>query len=352
MCYFQIVYLQNNTAPYGSIIYTSASDVSLSIDAVNMLNNQVTESGGLIYFFDGSNSNISITNINITQNSGYLVTYPSLNVIALESTGTNMSVSIGNCSFLIAESVAVGMFILITSAFSPINLLLNNVSHSLLDSSSSSNTLSVIPQFGLFEGDNFVAQINNLQVINVSSNKTSLFVVHCDTLGKSSYNWSLIITQSVFSNISLNMAIFKIDSDGKIPGAQNDFSLVVQSTQFSDISWLLSVTVNNSANSSAVGGIINSLTSQIGRDSALSSTPNTYAVSLQNCTFKNFEGTGSLIFSSVESMYDGVLLVNSCTFSNISSSSATGAIFNPSHGPINRLYLSNTTIIINKHLSK
>ena len=330
-----------NVAPYGTIIYTTASFVNLSITDVELLNNLVTESGGLIHFFSGSELSISISNITVAQNASYLVTYPSLDTFYFDSTGIDAFLNIQDSVLTVVGDMN-GTFIFITGALYPISLSLSNISYSIQEDATDEITVTQ-PRFGLFQGDNFVAQVSELNATNVLLNQTSLFVIECNSAGKTSYNWSLTIDQSVFSNLSLSEALIEISSDGALSGALNSASVLVQNTQFLNISWFASTATSASLNSNDnIGGIVKSLTSQIGRNLAPASTPNAYAVTLQNCTFINFTGEGSLIFNTVESVYDGILLINASSVSNLTSSSG-GGVFNLSTTPLTSFVSTLTT---------
>ena len=308
-------FFRNNTAPYGAILYAQNTQLKLMIYWSWFLNNQVTKYGGLIELMNISNSEISSDWAEYYQNDGYLVTYPQLKIFSLESTGQNVSFTLTNTKIEV-KGLVYGV-LLSTEAFHKVQINANEINFIAESVGSSSNIL--VPKFGFLQADNFEAHITNFKADQVKLDGTPLFTINCNMALKLSYEWRLFLNESSFDGLVLSEAVFLITSDGYYISPLDNLTLNITTTAFNNIAW------SKSSLSPIAGGIIRSSTSLIGRTS-----PSTdFAIVVESCTFSELSGVTSLIFSTVESMFDSLLVIHSSIFTNLNTSSI-GAIINPS----------------------
>lgn len=140
--------------------------------------------------------------------------------------------------------------------------------------------------------------------------------MNCDMTNHFTENtWHLAIEKSNFNLLDLTDGIIMINSDEYLKEVLNNLTVSITNPNFSKISL-------TGANS-----LITVTTSLIGNDH-----PENFSIVIRNCLFSEINAAeASAIYSSVESLYQNVLLLDSNDFRNISSSSSLGGgILNPS----------------------
>ena len=311
----------NNTAPYGTIIFSQDTSLQLTINDTRISNNQVTGSGGLIELMNITHSSILINNSNFTQTEGYSTTYPQLKILSLENSQTNVSLTLENANILARGSVyGVAIFIV---GLEKVQINASQIKYFTESTVDNSNTL--IPKFGFLQADNLEANITSFTATNISLDQTPLFTINCNMAAKSSYSWNLTLNESTFTDMALNEALFLITSDGDATATVplDNLALLIENTTFKNITWTASSV------SAAAGGVIRSSTILIGK-----TTPSSdFAIKVQNCTFSTLTGTTALVFGTVESMYDSVMLITTSKFTELNTT-GSGAVLSLSTTPL------------------
>ena len=298
---------RDNIAPYGTILYTKSLSVQLTISMVAIIDNHITVSGGLFYFDELSSSVISLEDTNITQsNSDEDLVYADYAVFYFDESDANFELS--SCSITVAGQVA-GKVIFIRGTSKTVHIVGDQLNYTALqktDASTSSDASVLVPQFGLFEGDNFKAVFQNLQVNQVYLGNRAIFTLNCNPNAlTTNYACNLELTGSSFKDLNLRSSVIIISSESSsLSENLSMLSVLLQETEFSGIAWF----------SDAVStGIVNPSIPSVGRKQG----EKDFAITIKNCVFSNLKGHGGLIYDGVESIYDLVLCLDNNTITSI-----------------------------------
>ena len=317
---------QNNTAPYGTAMFIKDSPVELLMNNCDITGNRVKGAGGIFYLVNVSSSNLTVMNSSFTQNVEQIVNMPSVVMFSFENMGAGVSLLVQESNISVTNS-AKGSFI---SAIGQQKLTLRAYNDRFY--SQVLDTVQIF--FNFLSADNIEADFDNLEVSNLSLGEVGVFVLNCNTAGKSTYQWSLQITNSEFNSLNLSEGLIVISADGYKVEALNNLSILLQNSTFSNITWS-----NSPASvSSGIAGILKTTTPLVGRYQATQSTgTNDFAILIENCTFSLLKGISGLIFGGAESLFDSIIWINNSSFDSISSS-GPGAIFNPSDSALGANY--------------
>ena len=312
--------IRNNTAPYGTIIYAETLSIYLVVESTEISGNQITASGGLFYFNQIYSSAISISQTNITQtNSVSDVTSPEYGVFVFDQ--SDATFEIYNCNLTAIGNVA-GNFIYVKGVSTIVDITGNDLSYTtkaVSITSAASSTGLLIPQFGLFEGENFRAVFKNLQATDISLDNSAIITINCNPSSQSTnYACNLEVKESKFQNLNLESNIIIINSQSPSSfGPLTMLSIIIQDTSFIGNNWWSDDLISS--------GVIGSSTRLVGRNPG----GNDFAITITNSTFSNLAGSGGLIYNGVESMYDLILWLNNNTI-NSAAIRESGAIITAS----------------------
>ena len=314
--YIEYSWFANNTAPYGTIMYIQDTSIELYIYGTVFKNNLITKSGGLIQLLNVSSSVITVDWTDVNQTQDYVEVFPQLKVLSLENTKNDVSIVFLDLIVDI-EGCTYGVYLSIVSP----QTVTAEVSNVLFFAKSLVNNSDIlIPKFGFLQADNFEMTLKNFQAKNVSLDQTPVFIIRCDTFRKQNYKWSLSLQDSGFTGLVLSEALLLISSDEYLTAALDKLSVRIVETLFTNISWW-----SKSETSIIAGGITRSSTALIGR-----TTPSSdFTIVVESSTFSQLSGAGNLIFGTVESMFDSVLMISECEFTNLTTT-GMGAVISPS----------------------
>lgn len=308
----------NNTASYGTVFYTASSQINFEMKDSNISDNLVSGNGGVFFFNNNTNSNITLENLTFMLNQHLLPTYPALYLFSLENT-VNSNVNLSKSTLTLGGSLP-GTFI---NANSNQGLKLTIEDFNLTALASATGTLSTDSSFRIVSADGIDGSFSGINVVNISLSQYPLFTINCNTKASSSsisQRWLVQITQCNFDNLKLDQPIIAINSDEYLQEPLNNFSLTIDSSVFSNISW---INVGNG------GGVIASNTKLIGNNQSSTDAP-IFSVVIKNSNFSRLNGTQtSVVYYGQESLYSNILLLENNRFQSIQAD-CSGAIINPS----------------------
>ena len=319
----------NNSAPYGTILYTETTRMQMNFTNNMVLSNTISSEGGLFDFYNISNSSIVIKNtsfdVGLSSELGKSSNY-STNVVDIQKSPGAISIEFVNCS-LSANTSSQGYFFTILDNQ---NMTLNisqfsySPSNSSPNSSSSMQTISTF--YGLLQTNGIQAFFYSMNISGISIVDTPLFSINLDSSDEN--NASFIFTNCTFSNLTTSQGIILIDSYGNYADtALDSFSIFMKHCTFSNLTFEViadSAFFSSASSASSTGiGIITSLSRFVGRTS--SQTNQTSAIILLECSFIGIaSNSGGVLFSGLEPLYDSVLYLKNNTFQSITVGTMIG----------------------------
>ena len=319
----------NNSGPTGTIFYAETTSMQMNFVQNNVSNNILRQQdGGLFHLNNISNSALVIEKSNFDVggiiDQEIVSSAISANALSIKKSLGNISVEVTNCN-LNADSSSIGAFF---SIYSNVNLKLNVTQFAYSSDTIDSGT-SPSSKYGIIQTDSIQVSLDSLSVSNVSLINRPLFFLNCSTSTDSSINFEM--KNSTFENLSLDEGIFLIDSQGENElKALNNFSIWIENCSFSNLE------LNSHSSSyfaSTVGtGIFTSWTRLLGRSSY--EPDNIHAIIIKGSLFTEITTNslgGGVLFSGVESLYNGMLSLQHSEFQAIktiqhNSSSEAGSL--------------------------
>ena len=306
---------ENNIAPFGTVLYSEACQINISLSRNNFSNNTASSRGGVFFFDRLVKMNMTIDDLQFNVLKSEQANPPTLKMFSVENSGST-SISASNCRLTVnGESPGV-LFNLYSNIQATLHLSSLQYSSLIKDSSS----------FGILSSDNIVANMSNLTITQIQGDgNTPLFLLDSNTVNSQAITKQrfLSIINSTFDTLILNRSMIVISSTQASSTAWGNVSVVIQDSNFSNMNW--SGTLD--------GGLIKSYSSVFGQDPKIYNNTNdsldkTATIELIGCEFVNLSSSSSaVVFSGYRPIVGTPLLnIGQCNFANVSSNVSGGLI--------------------------